>query len=219
MKKNTSHKTNFLFVLTVLLLSTFVHSDGPRKELTQLTNCTKIKLHNVMTGYLADYTFRKGMSKQERRGFIKREKVKANGCILPSLKPRQIAYLEVDTKELNSLGGNWSMQCVKSNNIDYVTGDKEPRSEYPSRVNYLSGKDLMLHCGHNVKHVEECAKGSNSTRSGEWDKLLKKKGRTMLSFDARSSTLAPKNGEKLYCQYYNDKTDTSLFAFEYLRKP
>lgn len=219
MKKITLNKASCFVALSILALTTSAQADMPSKELTQLTNCAKIKLHNVMTGYLGDYTFRKGMSKQERSGFIKREKINVKGCILPSLKPRQIAYLEVDTKALNSLGGNWSMQCVKSNNIDYVTADKETRSEYPSRVNYLSGKDLMLHCGHNVKNAKECAKGSNSTRSGEWDKLLKKKGRTMLSFDARSSTLAPKEGEKLYCQYYNDKTDTSLFAFEYLRKP
>jgi hypothetical protein len=51
---------------------------------------------------------------------------------------------------------------------------------------------------------------------GKWKKKIQSKGKTMLSILANTSTLAPEQGEKLYCQYYNQSSGKSLFAFEYL---
>ena len=103
------------------------------------------------------------------------------------------------------------MQCVRSANPDAGV----LTSEYP-REGFLSGKAMMLHCG-NSEGMKECAKGSNSSRSGAWKKKLEKNGKKMFSFKAIKATLAPKGGEKVFCQYYNSDSGKSLFAFEYIR--
>ncbi len=192
----------------------------PSSELTALTSCSGLELTNILIGELGNYTFQQGFSKEKRSGYVNRRSVSATGgCILPSLKPRQIAYLEVDTKKFNAMGSSndWSIQCLRSKNPSAgAVTENEPRTEFPYRTNVLSGKDVMLHCG-NSEGVTQCAEGSNSHRSGEWDKLLKAKGRTMLSVLAQTSTLAPAQGEEVYCQYYNKQSGKSLFAFQYLR--
>ena len=192
--------------------------DGPDKKLISFTKCSDIKLTNVLTGYLGSYTFQQGFSKEKRSGLIKREKGEAtNTCILPSLQPQQMVYMEVDTKQFEAAGSSndWSMQCIKSDKSS--EGALENKTEIPYKVSYLSGKDLMLHCGHSEKNAEECAEGSNSSRSGKWKKKLDKDGKTMLSVLAQKSSLAAAGGEKLYCQYYNKVSGKSLFAFEYIR--
>lgn len=192
----------------------------PDKSLIAFTKCSDITPTNIMTGYLGDYTFKQGFSEEKRSGLINRQKGKlSNTCILPSLQPRQIVYMEVDTKKFKSAGdsNDWGMQCVKSANPGAgILGDIEG-PESPYKVTYLSGKALMLHCGHSEKNTDVCAEGSNSSRSGQWDKKLKASGKTMLSVLAQTSTLAPTGGEKVYCQYYNKVSGKSLFAFEYLR--
>lgn len=191
--------------------------DGPDKSLIALTKCSDIKPVNIMIGNSGSYTFQEGFSTEKRTGFINREKAElTQGCILPSLQPNQIVYMEVDTEKYKAAGSSndWTMQCIKSASPSegVVT-----RTEAPYTVDYLSGKALMLHCGHSEKNVEECAEGSNSSRSGKWSKKLDKAGRTMLTVLAQTSSLAPAGGEKLYCQYYNKVSRQSLFAFEYLR--
>ena len=186
----------------------------PDKSLTSLTECTNLKLSNVMVGYDGTYTFKNGFKTEKRTGFIKREKGKVSkGCILPSLNPNQSVYLEVDAKKFKALGSsnNWSMQCIKSANPD----EGALQNEFP-REGFLSKKEMMLHCG-NSEGVKECAKGSNSTRAGAWKKKLNKSGKKMFSLKANKSSFAPKGGEKIYCQYYNSDSGKSLFAFEYLR--
>jgi len=193
---------------------------GPDKSLTSMTSCTNFKPENITIGNSGSYTFQKGFSKEKRDGLINRKAgTLSNGCILPSLQSRQIAYMEVDTKKYEALGNSndWSMQCVKSANPGAgAVGDTEGKTEYPYKVNVLAGKDMLLFCG-NSEGIEECSEGSNSNRSGKWKKKLQSKGKTMLSVLANTSTLAPKQGEKLYCQYYNQTSGKSLFAFEYLR--
>ena len=194
---------------------------GPGNNLISFTKCAGLSLSNIMTGELGNYTFQQGFSQEKRGGMINRKPGKVNkGCILPSIYSHQVIYLEVDTKSYEALGNsnNWEMQCVKSASPSAgVVGKSEPKTEYPYKVNWLSGKDVMLHCGHNEKHVEACAEGSNSSRSGQYKKLLQARGKTMLSIYGTASTLAPAHGEKLYCQYYNKPSGKSLFAFEYLR--
>ncbi len=191
----------------------------PDTSLIELTECTNLKLTNLMIGYDGTYTFKNGFKKEKRTGFIKREKAKvSHGCVLPSLNPSQIAYFEVDTKKFKALGSSndWSMQCIKSANPDAgAVGEKESRGEY-GKMGYLTGKYMMLHCG-NSEGVKECAKGSNSSRASVWSKKLKKAGKTMISVHATKSQNAAKGGEKLYCQYYNSGSGKSLFSFEYLR--
>mgnify|MGYP000666344507 CR=1 FL=1 len=188
---------------------------GPDSSLTSMTSCANFKPDNIIIGKSGTYTFQKGFSKEKRTGLINRRTGKlSNGCILPSLNSREIAYMEVDTKTYKAgNSSDWSMQCVKS--ADPGAGTVS-RTETPYTVNYLSGKDMLLFCG-NSEGIEECSDGSNSNRSGKWKKKLQSKGKTMLSFLANTSTLAPPQGEKLYCQYYNQKSGKSLFAFEYLR--
>jgi len=194
--------------------------DGPSDSLTSMTTCAAVKPENIVTGYMGDYTFQDGFKKEKRSGLIKRKAgAPKNGCILPSLQSRQLAYMEVDTKAFEALGSSndWSMQCVRSNKPgEGAISESEPRTESVYSVSTMTGKDMMLHCG-NSEGVSECAEGSNSSRSGAWSKKLKAKGKTMLSISAFTSTLAPAGGEKLYCQYYNSKSRVSLFAFEYIR--
>lgn len=190
---------------------------GPDKSLMAMTTCTDFKPENIIIGKSGTYTFQKGFSKEERTGLINRKSATLNnGCFLPSLQSREIAYMEVDTKKYEALGNSndWSMQCVKSANPG--DGALTNKGEYPYTVNVLTGKAMLLYCG-NSEGIEECAEGSNSSRSGKWDKKLKANGKTMLSVLATTSTMAPKQGEKLYCQYYNQTSGKSLFAFEYLR--
>ncbi|GAA6154288.1 hypothetical protein NBRC116587_37110 [Pseudoteredinibacter isoporae] len=193
--------------------------DGPSENLRSFTQCAGLEISNVMVGVVGDYTFKNGFNNEERSGFIKRRKgAVQHGCVLPSIYSREVIHMEVDSKQLQSLGSSWEMQCVKSADPGAgALGDKEPKSEYPYKADYLSGKDVMLHCGHGQENVEACAKGSNSERSTANAERLKKRGKTMLSVHGNTSTLAPANGEKVYCQYYNSDSGKSLFAFEYLR--
>lgn len=191
---------------------------GPDEKLISFTKCSDIALTNVMTGYLDSYTFQQGFSQEKRSGLIKREKGEVKStCILPSLQPQQMVYMEVDTEQLEAAGdsNNWSMQCIRSDKPS--EGALENETEVPYKVNYLSGKDMMLHCGHSEKNAGDCGEGSNSSRSGQWKKKLEESGKTMLSVLAQKSSLAPEGGEKLYCQYYNKASGKSLFAFEYIR--
>lgn len=193
---------------------------GPSADLVNMTRCTDLKLDSVVTGNMGDYTFQQGFSKEKRSGFIKRKPGKvSNGCILPSLQSRQIAYMEVDSKAYEAMGSSndWQMQCLRSDKPSAgALTEKESRTEAPYHTDVLQGKDVLLFCG-NSEGVDECAEGSNSQRSGKWSKKLKARGKTMLSVHAFTSTLAPAGGEKIYCQYYNKQSQKSLFAFEYLR--
>jgi len=200
--------------------SSSVALGSPSDSLTSLTKCASVKPSNIIIGSLGDYTFQQGFTKEKRSGLINRSKGSlSKGCILPSLESRQVAYMEVDTKSYEALGSSndWEMQCLKSANLSAgAVNEKEPKGEYPYHVNVLSGKDMLLYCG-NSENIDECGEGSNSSRSGQWDKKLDARGKTMLSVMGVASTLAPAQGEKLYCQYYNKKSGKSLFAFEYLR--
>ncbi|MBL4630073.1 MAG: hypothetical protein JKY14_02590 [Paraglaciecola sp.] len=198
--------------------STISLGDGPDDSLVSFTKCSDLKVSNIITGYVENYTFQQGFSKEKRSGLVRREKGQATkGCILPSLQPQQSLYMEVDTKKFKAKGSSndWKMQCVKS--ADPGAGVIPGLSEFPYKTSFLSGKDMMLHCGHSEKNVQECKEGTNSKRGSAWSKKLKSNGKTMLSVLAVKSTMAPSQGEKLYCQLYNIKTSESLFAFEYLR--
>jgi hypothetical protein len=196
-------------------------SGGPDDKLISFTKCTNLKFSNIMVGKLGEYTFQEGFNEEKRTGFINRKTgTISKGCIAPSLMPKQTLYMEVDEKEFKALGSSndWKMQCIRSDNPSAGSLDKkEHKTEYAYPVNQVAGKEMLLHCGHSIDGVNECAEGSNSSRSREWKKKLKLRGKMILSVFAQSSPNAAKGGEKLYCQYYNKKIRKSLYAFEYLR--
>ena len=173
-----------------------------------------------MIGELGSYTFQSGMSSEKRSGLINRRAGNlSGGCILPSMNAKEVVYMEVDTNAYRAMGSSndWEMQCVRSLNPSAgAVGQTQGVSEYPHSVKALTGKHIMLHCG-NSEGVSDCATGSNSSRSGAWKKKLNARGKTMLSVFMPSSTLSPAGGEKLYCHYYNKKSSTALFGFEYFR--
>jgi len=202
-----------------------VAEDGlgaPAAELVAMTQCMDLPMSNAMIGNLGDYTFKQGFSKEKRSGFINRREAEfSDDCILPSMRAHDVAYVEVDTETYEDTGNSndWVMQCLKSANpSEGAVNDTEPKGEYPYTVSALGKKHMMLHCG-NSEGIEECAKGNNNSRGRAWDDLLESRNKTMLSVYMTSSTLAPSEGEKLFCQYYHKPSGESLFAFEYLRTP
>jgi hypothetical protein len=202
--------------------STLSLNGGPDAKLIKFTKCTVLKPTNIMVGNVGSYTFQEGFNEEQRTGLINRKTGKlTKGCIAPSLMPRQTMYMEVDEKQFKAIGdsNDWKMQCVRSDNPGAGSLDKdESKTEYAYPVNQVAGKEMMLHCGHSVEGVSECAEGSNSSRSGKWKKKLQKEGKILLSVFAKPSLNAPKGGEKLFCQYYNKKARKSLYAFEYIRE-
>lgn len=202
------------------VVSAPVTQGSPAPKLVSMVKCANLKPSNIIIGDLGTYTFQDGFSSEKRTGLINRKTGSlSDGCILPSIASREVIYMEVDTAAYSAMGSSndWSMQCVRSANPSAgAVSETQGKTEYPYTVNFLSGKAMMLHCG-NSEGIEECAEGSNSSRSGAWDKKLKANGKTMLSVHGNPSTLSPAGGEKLFCQYYNSKTREGLFAFEYLR--
>lgn len=190
-------------------------SGGPAANLIALTKCHGANISNVMVGNYGEYTFQSGMSKEKRSGLINRRTgTVSNGCILPSLQAKEVLYFEVD-ESVKRQFTHATMQCVKSANPS-AGALSEPKDNYAYTTNYLTKKDIHLHCG-NDQNVTVCGTGRNMDRGAQYKKILKARGKAMLSIQATSSLRAPRGGEKLYCQYFNPKTGTSLFAFEYFR--
>lgn len=190
-------------------------SGGPAANLKALTKCHGASMTNVQVGQYGSYYFQSGMSREERSGFINRRPGSVtDGCILPSLQPKEVVYFEVD-ESVKRQFSNAVMQCVRSANPSAGTL-QEAKDNYAYHTGFLTGKDVHLHCG-NDQNITDCGTGKNSARGGQYKKKLRAKGKAMLSVQATSSLNAPAGGEKLYCQYFNAKTGTSLFAFEYIR--
>lgn len=211
----------FTFSNGAIAASTLNLSGGPDAKLIKFTKCTDLKPTNIMVGKMGTYTFQEGFNEEKRTGFIDRKRgTLSNGCIAPSLMPRETMTMEVNEKAFKALGSSndWKMQCIRSDNPGAGSLDKkENKTEFAYPVNQVAGKEMFLHCGHSVEGVNECAEGNNSNRSRQWKKKLQAKGNIMLSVFAQASPNAPKGGEKLYCQYYNKKLRKSLYAFEYIR--
>ena len=188
---------------------------SPRRPVDLVVNqCADLELTNIMTGNYGEYTFTSGLSEEVRQGLINRKPGKVTrGCIVPSLEPRQVLYLEVDTKKYTAMGNSndWKMQRVRSEDpvplqADIPTGDD---------LNYTA---IMLHCGHSEENVEASKRGSNSQRGQKYSALLESRGKTMMTVFPKDGVYdSPPQGEKVYCQFYNKPSKTSMFAFEYIR--
>ncbi len=184
----------------------------PSAKLTSITQCSSLKLSNVVIGQLGDYTFQQGMSKEERSGLINREDVTPkNGCILPGMGTGDAVYMEVDKKQFEAMGNSndWQLQC-----IDSKTGEQEDRTSLRPSMGNISGKDMMLHTGNSFGYTPT-ASGSNSSRSGAWKKHLDSRGKVMISFNFPAYHMD--NGTDNYCQYYHKPSGKSLVAFQWRR--
>lgn len=176
---------------------------------TSLTQCAGLPISNAMIGQLGQYTYTKGLKQESLTGLINREQVKpVSGCIMPSMGTYDVLYLEVPASQLAQHGSNWEMQC-----IDMATGQEANYSANPAAHN-IKGKDIMLHTGNSAGYTPT-ASGSISSRSGAWDKDLKRRGKAMLGFNMPN--LHTDSGTDFYCQYYSKKTGKSAVAFAYRR--
>lgn len=182
----------------------------PSQDLMDLTQCSDLKVSNVMVGKLGEFTFQQGLSQEERTGFInRRAATPTNGCILPSIDAYEAIYMEVDTAKFKAMG-SFELQCVES------ATKKNANDPLPNRgMSHISEKHMMLNCG-NSEGIEECISGSNSDRASAWSKSLESRGKTMLSVHAPTNHNDP--GTNIYCQYYNPASGKSLFGFQFLRR-
>jgi hypothetical protein len=176
-----------------------------------ILKCMDLKPANIQKGYVESYKVTEGLSSSNYSGLIKREKVQVtNGCFVGELDPLQCVVMTVDEKKFNALGSSndWELQCV------YSDDPSTAAHEAPKNPNGVSGKEMLLKCGHDQGGNYPCHDGSNSQRSGEYiHKIIK--GKKMLSFCAVSSHDRDFADQYVYCQYYNKKAKKSLFALEF----
>lgn len=181
----------------------------PAKFINQ-TQCANLNVGNAFIGRGGKYTFSQGISTQERSGIVDRAPVQAtNGCVFPTMGVGDILYVEVDRAKYKK--HSYAIQCVSydgSEQLSNVNG--------PSVGNY-KGKDVMLHTGHSLGY-EPTATGSNSSRSGAYDKVLKSRGREMITFNF-GGLHTDKSGTDFFCQWYDKDQGKSAVAFAYRRGP
>jgi hypothetical protein len=181
--------------------------------------CLDIKPSDVQLGYVEKYAVTEGMSKKDYGGFLKREKATMDKCHLPELKTGQCAVMLFPEAALAPLGNSndWEVQCVLA---DKPAAGMINKEYAPYKVSAVDYKDMILKCGHDQGDAYTCHEGSNSMRGGEWQKQLKEKKATMVSFcayPAASSDPAEYKGVRYVCQYYNKKKSAALFTAEYMR--
>nr|WP_298925680.1 hypothetical protein [uncultured Erythrobacter sp.] len=182
---------------------------APAKFKSQ-TKCASLGLGNAFIAEGGNYTFSQGISTEERSGLINRRNVSAeNGCYFGGLGVGDVLYVEFDRAKYKKY--DYKIQCVSydgSEQLDNVNG--------PRMGNY-SGKDVMLHTGNSLGYTPT-ASGSNSSRSGAYDKYLAKRGRTMLTVNF-GALHTDKSGTDFYCQWFNKNSGESALAFSFRRGP
>lgn len=181
----------------------------PAKFVSQL-QCANVNPGNAFVGRGGNYTFSQGIKTEERSGIIDRKPVRAtNGCLYPTMGVGDILYVEVDRAKYKKHG--YAMQCVS------YDGSEQLDNTGQARWNNYAGKDVMLHTGHSLGYTPT-ATGSNSTRSGEYDKWLKSRGREMITFNF-GALHTDKSGTDFYCQWYDKSQNKSAVAFAFRRGP
>ncbi len=174
------------------------------------TKCANIGLGNAFVAQAGNYTFTQGLSTEKRGGLINRKPVTAsNGCVMPAMGSGDVLYVEVDRAKYDK--HKYAVQCAA-----YDGSEQLDNTDAPPANNY-TGKDVMLHTGNSLGY-EPTATGSNSDRSGAYDKYLKSRGREMITFNM-PSLHQNKQGKDFYCQHYNKATGESTVAFAFRRGP
>ena len=120
-----------------------------------------------------------------------------------------ILYVEFDKNRFQKY--DYKMQCVSYDGSEQLDTTNGPRT-----FNY-TGKDVMLHTGHSLGYTPT-ASGSNSDRSGAYDKYLDGRGRAMATINF-GALHTDKSGTDFYCQWYNEKTGKSALGLTFRRGP
>ncbi len=182
---------------------------APAKFTGQL-KCESLGIGNAFVGRDGNYTFSQGISTEERSGIVDRQNVSAqNGCFFPGLAVGDILYVEFDKNKYNK--HDYNVQCVSYDGSEQLDNTNGPR------VGNYKGKDVMLHTGNSLGYTP-VASGSNSSRSGAYDKHLAGRGRAMQTFNF-GALHTDKSGTDFYCQYFNKKTGQSALALTFRRGP
>lgn len=172
------------------------------------TTCANVGLSNAFVAQAGDYTFSQGISTQERSGLLNRVAVSPDGCTFPAMGVFDVLYVEVDKGAYSR--GNYDLQCVSFDGKEQLNrGTRPPLNNY-------SGKDVMLHTGNSTGYTPT-ATGSNSSRSGAYDKVLDARGKEMITFNMPG--LHTDSGTDFYCQHYDKNTGQSALAFTFRRGP
>lgn len=183
---------------------------APAKFVQQL-NCASLGQGNAFIARDGEYTFSAGINTEKRYGLIDRKPVEpTSGCLYPSMGVYDVLYLEVDKAKYEKDKYSYDLQCVA-----YDGSLQLDRSTRPPLDNY-KGKDVMLHTGHSLGYTPT-ASGSNSSRSGEYDKYLASRGRAMITFNM--PPLHTDRGTDFFCQHYNKNTGKVALAFTFRRGP
>ena len=175
-----------------------------------MTKCASLGLGNAFVARSGDYTFQQGLSTEDRSGLLDRRNVTpVSGCLYEGLGVGDVLYVEFDAKKYEKYA--YKVQCVSydgSEQLDHTNGP---------RVGNYKGKDVMLHEGNSTGYTPT-ASGSNSNRSGAYDKYMAKRGRafTTINFGALHTD---KSGTDFYCQLFDKNTGKSALALTYRRGP
>ena len=178
-----------------------------------MTNCASLNVGNAFIAQQGEYSFSTGLKTETRGGLVERESVSpSNGCVFPGLGVGDVLYVEVDRGAFNK--HEYEVQCVSFDGSKEVNRSK---AEIGPRANNFTGKDVMLHSGNSLGYTPT-ASGSNSDRSGAYNKYLAGRGREMITFNMPEQH-NDKAGTDFYCQYYHAPSGKSAVAFTYRRGP
>lgn len=183
---------------------------APAKYVQQI-NCANLGLGNAFVARDGEYTFSQGLNTETRGGLIDRKPVQpTNGCLFPAMGVGDVLYVEFDKARYEGDKRNYDLQCVS-----YDGSEQLNRGTRPPADNY-KGKDVMLHTGHSLGYTPT-ASGTNSSRSGAYNKYLDGRGRSMLTFNMPA--LHTDRGTDFFCQHYNKNTGKIALAFTFRRGP
>jgi hypothetical protein len=173
------------------------------------TQCANLGLSGAFVAQSGKYSFSQGISSQERTGLLNRVAVSpTGGCTFPAMGVFDVLYVEVDKAAYNR--GSYALQCVS-----YDGKEQLDNTNAPPENNY-KGKDVMLHSGNSTGYTPT-ATGSNSSRSGQYKKVLDGRGKEMITFNMPG--LHTDSGTDFYCQHFDKNTGKSALAFTFRRGP
>jgi len=174
------------------------------------TTCSNVGIGNAFIARGGNYTFQQGISTEERSGLLDRRPVKpTKGCVFEGLGIGDVLYVEFDAGKYKKY--DFKIQCVSYDGSEQLNNVAGPK------VGNYKGKDVMLHEGNSAGYTPT-ATGSNSSRSGAYDKYMAKRGRTFTSFNFEALH-TDKAGTDFYCQWFNKATGESALALTYRRGP
>ncbi len=175
-----------------------------------MNKCADVGLGNAFVGRAGNYSFSQGIATEERTGLLARRPVTpVNGCIYEGLGIGDVLYVEFDKNKYQKFAYN--IQCVS------FDGSEQQDNVFGPKIGNYTGKAIMLHSGNSTGYTPT-ASGSNSDRSGAYDKYMDKRGRTFTTFNFEALH-TDKSGTDFFCQWFDKKTGESALALTYRRGP